>query len=41
MISAFVQCLACFSIDWIRTIRSGNLWFVGSSELDSTSKGAQ
>lgn len=40
-ISACSHFDACFRTESGRIIRSSNLWFTGSSELDSTSNGAQ
>ena len=40
-ISACSHCDECLSTESGRIIRSANLWFTGSSELDSTRSGAQ
>lgn len=40
-ISALIQCVACFSMELIRTIRSFVLCFDGWSPLDSTNNGDQ
>lgn len=40
-ISAFPHSDECLRSESGRIIRSSNLWSTGSSELDSTSKGAQ